>query len=71
MNKVISLIVLVGGVALLIFGIKANNAYDSDVSRFLNGFPTEKAILMLISGVIVTITGLGWMMRSWKLNKPN
>jgi hypothetical protein len=69
--KIISLMLLVGGLVLLIFGIKATNGFDSDISKFLSGFPSDKAILMLISGAIVTITGLGWAMYSWKLNKLN
>ena len=67
MYKVISLASLLGGVVLLIFGINATNALDSDVSRFFTGFPTDKAIWMLMGGIIITISGLGWTLRSWKL----
>ena len=46
MNKLISLTPLVGGVVLIIFGITPTNSFDSDVSRFFTGSPTDKAIWM-------------------------
>jgi hypothetical protein len=66
MNKVISIPLLVGGVVLMIFGINATNSFGSDVSRFFTGSPTDKAIWMLIGGIIATIVGLGLTWRSWK-----
>jgi hypothetical protein len=50
MNKIVSLVFLVGGVALIIFGIQATNSFSSDVSRFFTGSPTDKAVWMLIGG---------------------
>ena len=66
MNKVVSIALLVGGVVLMIFGINATNSFGSDVSRFFTGSPTDKAIWMLIGGIIATIVGLGLTWRSWK-----
>lgn len=59
MNKIISLAFLVGGIVLLIFGILAVDSFSSDVSRFFSGAPTDKAIWMLIGGVLATFVGLG------------
>ena len=66
MNKVVSIALLAGGVVLMIWGINATNSFGSDVSRFFTGSPTDKAIWMLIGGIIATIVGLGLTWRSWK-----
>ena len=63
MNKIISLALLVGGVALMIIGINATNSFSSDVSRFFTGSPTDKAIWMLIGGIVATVIGLVGMLR--------
>jgi len=66
MNKLVSIAVLVGGVVLMIFGINATNSFGSDVSRFFTGSPTDKAIWMLIGGIIASIVGLVLTLRHWK-----
>jgi hypothetical protein len=66
MNRIVSLAVLVGGVVLLVYGITATESFGSDVSRFFTGSPTDKAVWMLIGGVVATVVGLGLTMRSWK-----
>jgi len=66
MNKAISLAVLVGGVVLMIFGINATNSFGSDVSRFFTGSPTDKAIWMLIGGIVAAVVGLVLTLRTWK-----
>jgi Protein of unknown function (DUF3185) len=58
MNKPIALAFLVAGIILLIFGVSATNSFSSDVSRFFTGSPTDKAIWMVIGGVILSIGGL-------------
>jgi ABC-type uncharacterized transport system permease subunit len=66
MNKIVSLALLVGGVVLMIIGINATNSFSSDVSRFFTGSPTDKAIWMLIGGIIATGVGLTMTLRSSK-----
>ena len=66
MNRIVSIPLLVGGVVLMIFGINATNSFGSDVSRFFTGSPTDKAIWMLIGGIVTTIVGLGLTVRGWK-----
>ena len=58
-NKLISLVILAGGVVLVVFGIAATESFSSDVSRFFTGSPTDKAIWMLIGGIVAIIIGLG------------
>jgi hypothetical protein len=58
MNKIVSLALLIGGVVLMILGINAMNSFGSDVSRFFTGSPTDKAVWMLIGGIVATVIGL-------------
>jgi uncharacterized membrane protein YidH (DUF202 family) len=66
MNKIISLALLIGGVALIIIGINATNSFSSDVSRFFTGSPTNKAVWMLIGGIVAAVIGLMGMLRGSK-----
>jgi len=68
MNKVLSLALLVGGVALIVVGINATNSFNSDVSRFFTGSPTNKAVWMLIAGIACAAIGLGLALRPSKRN---
>ena len=66
MNKLISLAFLVGGIVLIIYGVNATNSFTSDVSRFFTGSPTDKAVWMLIGGIIASIIGLTGTLRGSK-----
>ena len=63
MNRTFSLALLVGGVVLMIIGISATNSFSSDVSRFFTGSPTDKAVWMLIGGIVASIAGLTLTLR--------
>jgi hypothetical protein len=42
-------------------------SFGSDVSRFFTGSPTDKAVWMLIGGIVATVVGLGQLtMRNWR-----
>ena len=62
-NKLIGLILLVGGIVLVIYGISASDSFTSDVSRFFTGSPTDKAIWMTIGGIAAIIVGLFGLLR--------
>jgi hypothetical protein len=66
MNRIIFIALLVGGVVLMIVGINATNSFNSDVSRFFTGSPTNKAIWMLIGGIVATVIGLAGTLRGSK-----
>lgn len=66
MNKIVSLALLVGGVVLIIIGINATNSFNSDVSRFFTGSPTDKAVWMLIGGIVAAVIGLAGLLRGSK-----
>ncbi len=63
MDKTISLAILAGGILLMIFGINASNSVSSDVSRIFTDAPTDKAIWMLVGGVVALIIGLVGVLR--------
>ena len=68
MNKILSVAILAGGVVLIIFGINATNSFSSDVSRFFTGSPTDKAVWMLIGGIVAAVVGLTMTFWSAKRN---
>ena len=57
MNRIISMVLVVGGIALVIMGILAMDSFSSDVSRFFTGSPTDKSVWMLVGGVIAIVVG--------------
>ena len=57
MAKAVSLSLLAAGILLIAFGAMASTSLSSDISRFFTGSPTDKAIWMLIGGVIAFIVG--------------
>ena len=66
MKRAISLGLVAGGIVLIVMGIQATNSFSSDVSRFFTGSPDDKAVWMLIGGILAAVVGLGWTLGSWK-----
>ena len=58
MNKAVSLALLAGGIVLIGIGVNATNSFSSDVSRFFTGSPTDKAVWMLLGGIVAASIGL-------------
>ena len=63
MNKAVMLAILAGGIVLVIYGVSASESFSSDVSRFFTGSPTNKAIWLLIGGIVAIIIGLVGLLR--------
>jgi len=63
MNKAVMLAILAGGIVLVIYGVSASESFSSDVSRFFTGSPTDKAIWLLIGGIVAIIIGLVGLLR--------
>jgi len=66
MNRVVWLAILAGGVILMIYGAAASDSFSSDISRFFTGSPTDKAVWMLIGGVVAIIIGGVGLLRGAK-----
>lgn len=63
MNRSISLVLLIGGIILIIYGIQANDSTASGFSRFFTGNPTDKTIWLLIGGVVASVVGVVGLLR--------
>lgn len=59
----ISLALIVGGIVLLILGVRVSESLSSDVARFFTDSPTDRALWMLIGGGAALIVGLAGMVR--------
>jgi len=57
MNKPISLVLLVVGISLLIYGVSASDSLGSDFSRFFTGSPTDKTMWLIIGGAAASVAG--------------
>ena len=66
MNKGMSVALLAVGILLIILGVSASESFNSDVSRFFTGSPTNKAVWLLIGGIAATVVGLFGLLRGSK-----
>lgn len=64
MNKLTFLVLLIGGIVLIIYGVNAADSLGSDLSRFFTGSPTDKTIWLLIVGTIAALVGAGGLVRN-------
>lgn len=63
MNKGLSAALLVAGIVLIVWGVRASESFGSDVSRFFSGSPTDKTMWLLIGGIVAAVIGLFGMVR--------
>ena len=66
MNRIASLVLLALGLVLLSMGWDAYRSVSSDVSRVFTGSPTNRALLLLVGGGLLTVSGLGGLSRGSK-----
>jgi len=57
MNNIVGVIALTFGIILLILGFNESHSVSSDFSRFFTGNPSDRAIWMLIGGIIAVVIG--------------
>ena len=57
MNRAVAIALLIGGIVLIVLGVNATKSFSSDVSRFFTGSPTDKAVWMLIGGIVAAVIG--------------
>lgn len=66
MYKGVSAALVVVGIMLIIWGIRASNSFGSDMSRFFTGSPTDRTIWFLTGGVVLGVIGLFGLFRALK-----
>ena len=57
MNRALGIGLLAAGIILLIWGINATESFSSEMSEMFTGSPTDKAIWLIVLGVIGTVVG--------------
>lgn len=62
MIKAVALALLAGGIVLAFFGMNAVDSANSDISRFFTGAPTDRAMWMLVGGIVMLVTGLAGLL---------
>jgi hypothetical protein len=58
MPKLLSLFLLVSGLALVVYGIGASESLASSFAKFFTGSPTDTAIWLLLGGSAMSVLGL-------------
>ena len=66
MIKPLAIALFVAGIVLTVVGVNATNSFGSDVSRFFTGSPTDKAVWMLVGGLVMAVAGLVGITRGGK-----
>jgi hypothetical protein len=66
MNKTISIVLLIVGITLIIFGVSASDSVSSDFSRLFTGNPTDEAIWLLVGGIAAALIGAFGLFRGSK-----
>ncbi len=58
-RRIVGLAILAAGIVLLIFAFNASHSTASHISRFFTGNSTDKAMWLLITGIVCVVVGLG------------
>jgi uncharacterized membrane-anchored protein len=63
MNKSLSFAFLAVAIVLVAFGLNAYHSAASDISRFFTGAPTDKALWLLVCGLVAGMFGIAGLVR--------
>lgn len=66
MHRLLSLVLLVSGIVLIIYGLNALDSIGSAFSRLFTGAPTDKTLWLLLVGFIAAALGSGGLVNSSK-----
>src|SRR4051812_30026686 len=64
MKSPLALIVLVVGIALLLYGLGSADSIKDSFSRLFTGHPTDRTMWFIVGGSVLTIAGLGGFWRA-------
>jgi len=57
-NKSLGIVLLVAGACVLAYGFNAADSVASDFSRFFNGTPTNRSLMLLMLGGVLAVLGI-------------
>jgi hypothetical protein len=66
MNRILSIVLIVAGGCLVVYGLQASQSFSSDVSRLFTGSPTDRAIWLLVGGLAALVAGIAMFLRTGK-----
>lgn len=63
MNRLLFLVLLIGGIILIIYGVTANDSLGGRATRFFTGSPTDHTMWLLLGGIAAALVGAGGLLR--------
>jgi len=62
MKRIIGIALLVGGVIALVYGFKAKDSIESQLTQTFTGSPSDNAKWLLIGGAVASVAGMGMIL---------
>ena len=62
-NKIVAIVLLLVGAALLYWGFDASDSFASEVSEAVQGAPSDKSIGLMVAGGVSALIGIFFLMR--------
>ena len=62
MKKVIGIALLVGGIIALVYGFKAKDSFESQITQTFTGSPSNNAKWLIIGGAVASVAGIGMIL---------
>ena len=69
MQKMLGLVLLVGGAILLFYGLSQSESVVSEVKEAFTGTPTDKTVWFIIGGAVAAVLGLGMLLLGKRATK--
>jgi uncharacterized membrane protein YuzA (DUF378 family) len=69
-QRILGVVLIVGGLILTILGITASESLGDRVSKFFTGHFTEATLWYLIGGIAAVVIGLVLLIRRFDQRKP-
>lgn len=63
MNKGLSAALVMVGIVLVVWGMKASQSVGSEMSELFTGAPADRTIWLLVGGIAATVVGLFGLLR--------
>ena len=64
MNRPVGIVILIAGIVLLVYGFNAADSMASGFSKFFSGAPTDKSLILLVAGAVLTAFGATTVIRN-------